>query len=523
MQPTPKHRPDGWTLENARLLFSSRVHPLPSGCYEIDPETWQSIGGDEVFQSIDRSCCFAGSQELYRSLRCPSLAQDNIEAAEACISLLKAQPSTKERLELRLATLDHDSAWHTYELLVKDPAPLPLARWQLGGLALLSPISLTLALVFSSWFWGLALLCFAVNTFLHFRVSMAASTRMDALFSLRRVVRACAKIATDKHLTPLLSSFDLRANLTLTRKFAKGGFLVDLSDPTGFLDYLKICILYDARFYASRFHMLQENLEAFRQLLFVTGFLDRCIGVLRLREELKGRVSCPQRSNKDALELQDCMHPLLDPDLAISNSICVQSPGAILTGLNMGGKSTFLKSVAVNALLSQSINTVFCSSYTAPFFRIYAVTSNSDNLSEGKSHYMQELVSIHTLVKACTNPHACLFVVDEMFRGTNSDERIAACAAVLDELGKTKIVLAATHDLEVLSLTSPAFEHFNFSGLIEDQSGLHFDYQLRRGRCKQRNALRLMQQLGYPSDLVTHAQEICDSAATPSGHHKLNI
>jgi DNA mismatch repair ATPase MutS len=106
----------------------------------------------------------------------------------------------------------------------------------------------------------------------------------------------------------------------------------------------------------------------------------------------------------------------------------------LVTGSNMSGKSTFLRTVGVNAVLAQSLNTCLAHAYEAPVYQIRSCIGRADDLIAGKSYYLVEVESVLSLVKASdeTAPH--LFIFDELFRGTNAVERIAAGEAVLHAL-----------------------------------------------------------------------------------------
>ena len=125
----------------------------------------------------------------------------------------------------------------------------------------------------------------------------------------------------------------------------------------------------------------------------------------------------------------DVRHPLL-PD-AVPNSIVLAPPhGVIITGSNMSGKSTFLRTVGVTVVLAQTINTCLASQYEAPVFAVRTCIGRADNPASGKSYYLIEVESVLALVHAARERAPQLMLFDELFRGTNAVERIAAGEAV---------------------------------------------------------------------------------------------
>jgi DNA mismatch repair ATPase MutS len=215
-----------------------------------------------------------------------------------------------------------------------------------------------------------------------------------------------------------------------------------------------------------------------------------------------------------AAMLTDIRHPLLDH--AVPNSIELQpGRGGLVTGSNMSGKSTFLRTAGVSAVLAQTIHTCLASSYEAPIFRVRSSIGRADDLLSGKSYYIVEVEALLALVRASAEGAPHLFLLDELFRGTNAVERIAAGAAVLRQLlhpqdGPTRhVVLAATHDVELVDLLTAAYDAYHFGDALTDE-GLTFDHELRAGRSTSRNAIALLKLHGAPAGLIAQALETAE-------------
>ena len=179
----------------------------------------------------------------------------------------------------------------------------------------------------------------------------------------------------------------------------------------------------------------------------------------------------------------------------------------------MSGKSTFLRTVGVNAILAQTLNTCLATAYRAPVFTVRSVIRRSDDLLAGKSYYRDEIDAVIALVHASQSRLPHLFLFDELFRGTGTVERIAAAEATLRELvtsdedGQTSsrhVVIAATHDRELVELLQRTFASYHFSDTV-DSDGLAFDYQLRKGAASSWNAIALLELCGAPQRIVERA------------------
>ena len=228
------------------------------------------------------------------------------------------------------------------------------------------------------------------------------------------------------------------------------------------------------------------------------------------RSALAARIGLGQISRSEAtIEVTDLRHPLVND--AVPNSIALRpGRGVLVTGSNMSGKSTFLRTVGVNAILAQTINTCLARSTVLPYSMCAAasggrtISSRARAITSSKSRRFS-----NSFARAMTAPH--LFLLDELFRGTNAVERIAAGQAVLQQLllepkGGTKphVVLAATHDRELVDLASEMFDAYHFGDSI-GPDGLMFDHRLQQGPATTRNAIALLRLHGAPETLLTQA------------------
>ena len=208
------------------------------------------------------------------------------------------------------------------------------------------------------------------------------------------------------------------------------------------------------------------------------------------------------------MNFENVMHPLIEN--AVSNSIDTKK-GVLLTGSNASGKSTFLKTIGINVLLAQSVHTVLAKSYKAPLLRIYSSMALKDDIYEGDSYYIVEIKSMKRIIDAAKeegNPVLCF--VDEVLRGTNTVERIAASTEILKFLTDSGVnCFAATHDIELTQLLKDKYDLYHFEGNVSDND-VHFDYMLKKGPATNRNAIKLLSVLGYDSSLVDNAQNLAE-------------
>jgi DNA mismatch repair ATPase MutS len=273
-------------------------------------------------------------------------------------------------------------------------------------------------------------------------------------------------------------------------------------------EYLNMLLLLDANamFFGGR--ELEAHGRALRRILEWVGQVDLALSVASLRSE-PGPWCVPVVSGGIALDIDGVWHPMLDEP--VPNSVALTTgTGIIVTGANMSGKTTFLRTVGVAALLARTINTSPSRRWRGPRVAVRTCIQVSDSLAEGKSYYLAEAEAAIAMLEAAGQPEPHLFIVDELFRGTNSVERIAAGEAVLRWLvgpGEERhFVLAATHDGELVELLGDRYRPMHFEEHVAEDR-LQFDYRLRPGPATTRSALRLLELLGAPAALLVEARE----------------
>ena len=204
---------------------------------------------------------------------------------------------------------------------------------------------------------------------------------------------------------------------------------------------------------------------------------------------------------------EQVVHPLIDG--CVPNTLVLDGTGLLLTGSNMSGKTTFIRTLVLNALTAETLDICFAGSYTAPYMRLLSSIRISDDIAEGTSYYLQEVLTVKRFLEASQDSVPCLFALDELFKGTNTSERIAAGKAVLAHLNRgPHIVLVSTHDIELAELLdSDGYELHHFREEVVDGQ-LVFDYQLHTGPLTTRNAIRILELYDYPPELIAEAYAV---------------
>ena len=198
------------------------------------------------------------------------------------------------------------------------------------------------------------------------------------------------------------------------------------------------------------------------------------------------------------VEAKDIGHPLLPNEARITNDVALVDSIFVISGSNMSGKTTFLRTIGINLALGQSGGFVCASQMDFCPMKIITSMRISDDLNEGVSTFYAELKRIKNILELGKQTREILFLIDEIFRGTNSVDRLSGAQAViggLNELGASGII--TTHDLELCDLANqyPRIKNYNFSEYYKDNQ-INFDYKMKPGKSTATNARYLMEMLG---------------------------
>ncbi|MGQ4808777.1 DNA mismatch repair protein MutS [Candidatus Entotheonellaceae bacterium PAL068K] len=205
-------------------------------------------------------------------------------------------------------------------------------------------------------------------------------------------------------------------------------------------------------------------------------------------------------------------HPLLPDETRVCNDFVLDPVDKIvmLTGSNMSGKSTFLRTLGVNLCLAFAGSPVNASHLQTVPFRLFTCINVSDSVTDGISYFYAEVRRLKALLQAlqADHPYPLFWLIDEIFRGTNNRERLIGSRSYVRALAADNGVgLISTHDLELVSLVDEVagIRHCHFREQVQDDR-MVFDYRLRSGPCPTTNALTIMQLAGLPLRLARESR-----------------
>jgi hypothetical protein len=468
----------------------------------LDDKTWRDLELPALFHELDTTVSKPGSQYLYNQLR--TFEFDAHASAERYASylLLGKDARLREALQLALSRLQADSAAYLVEVIFGPPPfgvrrPRLLYTWSLcclGALALSFPLG--------QW-WVLPLILCA-NTFVLHAIPTGLRRDTEALIQGPRLLAVADRLASiePRAISQLAALHAGRRKRARLRRQLR--WLTVLSDSSSVWGGVAVAAnwlcLAQLVIYSRAVRGFTQSRADWASTFDLVASVDAAIAVANFLHRTP--VHCPVIvTSGPSIAINEGRHPLIaDP---VPNSIALTGRSALITGSNMTGKTTYMKMIGVNIVLGHTLGFCLARAASLPRSPVMASVRSDQSVGNGKSGYSAEVEAIGEFVGRAAAGECSIFIVDEPFRGTNTPERIAVAKAVLDALSSGAQVLATTHDVELQPLLADRFEFFHFRE-DPDANGF-FDFKVRPGISRERNAIRVLQRMGFPSSIVTAA------------------
>lgn len=477
-------------------------------CQTIDAETASDLDLNAVFAEIDRTTSAIGRQVFYARLR-TLRGEKECKAFGERVAWFAGRSETAERCRKGLRRIEDEAGYELQGLIFDTPARVRHVPWiaaasaasvlsLLGGLFVHPPLLLLFAALFTCNLW------------FHYSNKIHILRYTLAVGQLHRTLRVARDLAHEKVPGTELMPGVLHEIARIRRRsrivghqgdngneFAALGFFV--------LELVKIAFNIEVLLFHRFVKEIPARREAIHTLIRYVGETDAALAVLQLRET---QPTClPTFTDRKYLAAEEVRHPLIAD--CVPNTLRLDGSGLLLTGSNMSGKTSFIRTLALNALLAETIDTCFAGTWTAPYLRIFSTIRITDDVSQGASYYLQEVLAVKRQLDAAEGQTPCLFALDELFKGTNTPERIAAGKAVLARLNRgPHLVLCATHDIELATLLrKDGYELHHFREEVVD-GRLSFDYRLHAGALTTSNAIRILELYGYPPEVIAEARAL---------------
>ncbi len=476
---------------------------------DIDDITWNDLDMDEIYMLMNNTQSSIGEEYLYALLRKPCYSQEELSERNRLIKFFSDNEEKRIQLQTKLNPIGKIRSVSVFEYI--NRLEEQNAKSNLLHYFMILALVVSISLIFiNPSLGGICTIVVVVNNIVQYYKEKANIEIYLMVFSyILRLLDGVKEIY--KLSIPELSTYtdQLKQDVDHFKNFKRGSSWLTSKKVSGdffgaVLDYIRMLIHVDLIKYNSMLSFLKKNRITLNRIYVNIGILDSMTAAASFRAYLPGYCEPELRkANHTGITVTDLYHPLLDEPVV--NSIS-ENRSVLLTGSNASGKSTFIKTLAINAILAQTIYTSVSTSYKGSFFMIYSSMALKDNIFSNESYYIVEIKSLKRILDRVNHEYPILCFIDEVLRGTNTLERIAASSRILASLARENtICFAATHDIELTHILEEDFSNYHFQERIENNQIL-FDYKLYKGKAVSKNAIKLLAMMGYPKEIIASAE-----------------
>lgn len=474
----------------------------------IDNITWNDLDMDQVFARINACQTSLGEEYLYTLLH--RLEPEAAVLREDLIQSLDQNPTLRLQLQLYLkkvgkrnynGLIEFISSAEVYSL--KHVWIYQIMAWLPAACLLLLPLNI-------AWAATGFLCAICVNILTGYWSKRTIERQFSSIQYFSAIIWCCRKICKMSNCclseiqTSMISHLGMLRGLSGAMSSSiQSNFI--RSDMDTLTEFTRMVFLHEIRNYNKLIRIVSANQDACRSLCDELAHLDAAISILSFRKSLPV-YSRPHFIQSMQLNLQDVYHPLLHH--AVLNSTLFAGD-SLITGSNASGKSTFIKAVAVNSILAMTLNTCAARVYQGPKALVITSMAVRDNILAGESYFIAEIKSLKRVLEHVKNS-PCLCFIDEILKGTNTVERIAASAAVLRYLHrKNCLCMATTHDIELTRILKNEYANYHFSEKVTIRE-IIFDYLINPGPSQTTNAVKLLSYTGYEEKIILDAEALAE-------------
>lgn len=482
----------------------------------IDPEhaygcDLDIVGKKSLFQFLNTTHTWHGRHAFANDLLHSEYSKDEIRQRQGAIAELSMDNEFTSELEYSFSKIGNDPSAHVLVEELKDTQPFTQKRY-LRILLTYSPLFIILfvgmTIIFHlKQFYLTSFILVVAQTFLWLIGFPATNRYVQSVNGLPFKLNAYGEVLelVDKTKFTACKLQQIQSNLTASNISAAKA-IKELSKITDKLSVRSNPIIY---FILNAF-LLWDYECAFMFEDWKTKYAPHCekwflsLGELEsllcfaTMKKVCNQTCFPAISDIRKVEAKELGHPMIPNDIRVMNPLRLHDNISIISGSNMSGKTTYLRTVGINIVLARAGGYVCAKEMVCSGLHIVTSLRIADDLNEGISTFYAELKRIKLILDTTKCDHNTLFLIDEIFRGTNSVDRLNGAKTVITKLSQLKSIgMLTTHDLELCDLqqTIPRIQNYSFSEYYKNKK-ICFDYKIRSGKSNTANAKYLMELIG---------------------------
>ena len=494
------------------IKIKSYFEKYKDKCFYIDDITWNDLDMDSIFMLLNNTYSSAGEEYLYKTLRVPEYDKAALEKKDILVEYFLENEEKVFELQKIFAALGRTKKVSLCEFI--DRFAELNKRSNVWHYFLNVLFFTSVVLLFAQPVIGIimfiSILCINIGTYYKEKAEIEAYfTCLKYLMDMINCGNVIKKVKSGeiRKYTDVIEE-----DLEKLKDISKGIYWISINGSSGsvgevIMEYVRMITHADIIKFNNVLDIVKGNLNVIEELYETYGKLETCMAIASFRKMLEKKCK-PEFTGSNQICAEEVFHPLIKEPVA--NSIA-EGKSVLLTGSNASGKSTFLKTIAINAILAQTIYTCTADKFVTNFYKIYSSMSLRDDLMNNESYYIVEIKAIKRIIDAINDEIPVLCFVDEVLRGTNTVERIAASTQILKVIaGKNAICYAATHDIELTTLLENEFSNYHFKEDVVNDD-IIFNYKLQSGKATSRNAIKLLKIMGFNDEIVGEARIMAEN------------
>lgn len=505
------------SIKNSKVDFkyTKAYFENTKSCFHIDDITWSDLDMDDIFKAMNNTMTSVGEEVLYNILRKPLFNEVELKKREKLIKFFEENEKISKAIQLKLWNLGKKKKLCISDYFYKDKEEVvngnSKLRLVLYNILSITPVLLTiLGIFFYNYFFALMGLNIALNMYIHKKTKEKYENRIEDYIYMISLVN-CAKDIYKLNYKNINENYiHIEKTLRLLKGLEKSVFVNATnatSEALAFNEIFNLFFLREVRTFERINKTLYKNMKDLESIYKYVGEIDSLIAVASFRSVIEyyciPNLTISNNKVENKIDFKNIYHPLIKNP--VKNSIDINKC-LLITGSNASGKSTFLRTIGINAIFAQTIYTAFADEYSSSYFRLFTSMALKDDMFSNESYYMVESKSLKRILDNVNEEIPVLCFIDEILRGTNTIERISASTEILKHLSnKNCICIAATHDIELTYILENSFYNCHFQEQIKDNN-IIFDYKVYDGRSITRNAIKILSIIGYDENIVKRAE-----------------
>ena len=484
------------------MLLASTLQPTDS---QVDDQTWYDLALHKVFDQLNYTQSSIGAEALYQKMRLLTFQPD--DSLRELEEFFERQPDLRLRVQVimnQLGKKNHNMARSIVANPGNQDSRIYLSLYIF--LACLPVLSLFFLPFFKIQAMSVLIASVTFNIIFSSIRNWSNKMRLDQVSYLVRIFASAEKLSR----LVLPKQENLKQAIQPFKKTKVISSI--LQSPTGssemeiILIYLNFLFLIPQIAQIYIYQQVRAHQKEAQETINLLGELEVAISLLRHKRD--GKLVCHPCFKQDGgIKGKGIYHPLLaDP---VANDVSFEK-NMVISGDNASGKSTYLKMVAINCILAQGLGFAYGESLELSYGHVMTSMDVSDDIEVGDSYFITESKTILRMIENLKKPGFHYFFIDELFKGTNTIERIGAGLGIVRWLsGRNCLYMISSHDIELVVASGAVNDNYHFDSRYVDGK-IVFDYHIKQGAAVTKNAVNTLKSLHFPSEITLTAQELIE-------------